>query len=47
MVTKGGRLNAILAAGEWPSPVFRLYVDLNKLQTGAIIEAHLEESDGE
>ena len=47
LTLKGARLHAILAAGEWSSPAFMLYLDLNKISTEAVIEAHLDESDGE
>ena len=47
LTLKGARLNVILAAGEWSSPAFMLYLDLNKVSTEAVVEAHLEESDEE
>ena len=47
LVTKGARLATILAAGQWSSPAFMMYLDMNKLETSAVVEAHLEESDDE
>jgi len=40
----GATLAEILKAGEWKSPAFMSYLDLDKLETEAVIEAHLEES---
>ena len=42
--TNGATLAEILKAGEWKSPAFMSYLDLDKLETEAVIEAHLEES---
>lgn len=41
------RLFDILKAGEWKSPAFLLYCDMHKLESSAVVEAHLDESDGE
>ena len=43
----GARLFDILKAGEWKSPAFLLYCDMHKLESCAVVEAHLDESDGE
>ena len=43
----GARLFDILKAGEWKSPAFLLYCDMHKLESSAVVEAHLEDSDGE
>ena len=41
----GAPLYEILAAGEWRSPAFLQYLDLLKLETAAVIQAHCDESD--
>jgi hypothetical protein len=43
----GGRLSEILAAGEWASPAFAKYLDLEQLETRCVVEAHLDESEVE
>jgi hypothetical protein len=45
MVDAGGRLGEILRAGEWSSPAFTKYLDLEGLETSAVVEAHVIESD--
>ena len=42
----GANLFEILRAGEWRSPAFLSYLDVNELESAAVVEAHLdEESD--
>ncbi len=41
----GAPLWKILEAGEWRSPAFLKYLDFHKLETGLVMQAHLEESD--
>ena len=45
----GSTLYEILEAGEWRSPAFLKYLDLNSLERDTVLEAHLDESsdDGE
>ena len=45
MVARGGRLSEILQAGEWTSLAFAKYLDMNQLETSAVIEAHVIDSD--
>lgn len=40
-------LQQILAAGEWRSPAFMSYMDLEQLERDAVLQAHLDESEGE
>ena len=47
MVDKGANLRTILLAGEWKSPAFLAYLDWSTLEAGAVMEAHLEESEDE
>ena len=47
MVDSGGRLSEILQAGEWASPAFTRYLDMEVLETCAVVESHVIESDGE
>ena len=38
----------ILAAGEWRSPAFLKYLDMRRLETDVVLQAHMdEESDDE
>ena len=46
-VCAGAPLYMILAAGEWRSPAFLSYIDLHKLETDLVVQAHLEEEDVE
>ena len=39
----GANLFQILKAGEWRSPAFLSYLDVNELESAAVVEAHLEE----
>ena len=41
----GATLGQILAAGQWSSPAFLQYMDMEQLETDAVVEAHLNESD--
>ena len=43
----GAPLWQILAAGEWRSPAFLEYLDKHKLEVDAVVQAHVDESDGE
>ena len=47
MVKSGAPLAEILRAGEWRSPAFLSYVDLDRLERDAVIQAHLDDSDCE
>ena len=40
----GRNLKQILEAGEWRSPAFLKYLDVEGLERDAAVEAHLEES---
>ena len=42
---RGGTLREILQAGEWSSPAFLSYLDMTQLELGAVVEAHLAESE--
>jgi hypothetical protein len=44
---RGAPLYVILAAGEWASPAFLSYLDIHRLETDLVIQAHLENSDEE
>ena len=41
--SSGANLSEILRAGEWRSPAFLDYLDVNELESAAVVEAHLEE----
>jgi hypothetical protein len=45
MVDNGGRLCDILRAGEWTSPAFTSYLNLEAVETAGVVEAHMAESD--
>lgn len=47
LVDNGASLAQILSAGQWKSPAFLQYVDLDELEKGAVIEAHMEESSSD
>ena len=47
LVEHGGHLHEILAAGQWSSPSFTAYLDLNKVETAGVIETHMDESDAD
>ena len=40
----GAGLLEILRAGEWKSPAFLSYLDINELERDAVVEAHICES---
>ena len=41
----GARLGEILKAGEWSSPAFLKYLDLDDLEANVVVEAHVNESN--
>ena len=43
----GASLREILRAGEWKSPAFMAYLDLDKLERDLVVQAHLDESGDE
>ena len=43
----GAPLWKILEAGEWRSPAFLAYLDINRLEADVVVQAHLDESDGD
>ena len=45
LLESGAKLAEILRAGEWKSPAFLLYLDMTTLEKGAVMEAHLDESE--
>ena len=47
MVDEGGRLCEILQAGQWKSPAFTKYLDLEAVEMQAVVEAHMAESEDE
>jgi hypothetical protein len=47
LVDRGARIGEILAAGQWRSAAFLEYMDHEKLECDAVIEAHLAQSDHE
>ena len=47
LLDRGAHLREILMAGEWKSPAFLAYLDWSSLEAGAVMEAHLDESDEE
>ena len=47
MVDNGGRLCEILKAGEWSSPAFKAYLDLDAVEQAVLVEAYLDESEEE
>ena len=47
LAESGSKLCEILAAGEWASPKFTAYLELNKLEAAGVVEAHLDESEDE
>ena len=44
MCVAGAPLYKILQAGEWRSPVFLSYLDMHRLETDAVVQAHIDES---
>ena len=47
LVERGATLAEILRAGQWRSPAFLQYLDMQELEHGAVVEAHLDESSSE
>ena len=43
----GAPLWQILAAGEWKSPAFLLYLDMHSLERDLVIQSHVDESEDE
>ena len=43
----GAPLWKILEAGEWRSPAFLTYLDINRLEADVVVQAHLDESDSD
>lgn len=43
----GSNLHQILSAGEWRSPAFLQYLNLEELEADAVLEAHIDESSSE
>ena len=46
MQARGATLREILDAGEWRSPSFLGYLDLDQLEADVVLEAHLNDSSG-
>lgn len=47
MQLNGKTLYQILEAGQWDSPRFLSYLDLKRLEAGAVVEAHMDEESDE
>ena len=47
LVSRGSNLAEILRAGEWKTPALLCYLDIQKLEHGAVVQAHVDESDSE
>ena len=47
LVESGADLQRILRAGEWVSPAFLKYLDTVKCEKAAVVQAHLDEFEGE
>ena len=47
MRRNGKRLKEILFAGEWRSPGYLQYLNLDALEADCVVEAHLDDSDGD
>ena len=47
LVDNGASLAQILSAGQWKSPAFLQYVNLDDLERDAVVEAHMEESSSD
>ena len=43
LIESGATLAEILLAGQWRSPAFLVYADLEALEQGAVLQAHLDE----
>jgi hypothetical protein len=46
-VSLGAPLWKILEAGEWRSPAFLSYLDMHRLETDLVVQAHLAESESD
>ena len=46
MQARGATLREILDAGEWRSPSFLGYLDLEQLEADVVLDAHLNDSSG-
>ena len=44
---QGAPLWEILAAGEWKSPAFLLYLDMHQLERDLVVQAHVDDSDSD
>ena len=47
LLERGSTLKEILNAGDWRSPRFLAYLDLDKLEASVVVEAHLADSDSD
>ena len=47
LIESGSPLSVILAAGEWKSPAFLAYINEHFLERDVVVNAHMDESDGE
>lgn len=47
MHLSGSPLWEILAAGDWRSPAFLTYLNTARLESDLVLNAHLDESEGE
>ena len=43
----GARLKEMLEAGQWSSPAFMKYLDMDDIERDLAVEAHLDESDAD
>ena len=44
--SSGSPLHVILEAGQWASPAFLKYIDVNRLDEELVLQAHCDESSG-
>ena len=47
LLDKGSNLAEILRAGQWRTPAFLCYLNLQNLEKSAVVEAHTNESDSD
>ena len=47
LTERGASLAQILRAGEWRTPAFMCYLNLQKLEKDAVVQAHVDESGSE
>lgn len=47
MVDSGSTVAEILRAGQWKSAALLQYVDMDELERGAVMEAHMDESSSD